>query len=82
VAFARMQLFGERSLRATAAKAGISPSDLSRIERGQRKSPGLEHVLALCDVLGVRLEWLLFGRGEMMQDHGDDPAPARKKTTQ
>ena len=46
-----------------AVRAGLSKSGLSRLESFVRDSTEAETVLRLADVLGVRPEWLWWGRG-------------------
>ena len=48
-----------------AEKVGISPSSLSHILNG-RNEPTLKVLMKIHEVCGVRLEWLAYGTGEMM----------------
>ena len=41
--------------------SGISRSQISRIESGDQKNPGIETLVALSTALGVSLEELVFG---------------------
>lgn len=51
------------SKRQLSLMAGLSPSMVGMIERGQRMSLESETASGLADVLGVTLDWLLLGRG-------------------
>lgn len=52
---------------ALAEKAGVSGSAIGLIEQGKTKNPGADMLSALASNLGVSLEWLLLGQGEMLQ---------------
>lgn len=76
IAVARAQKIGDErgSLTRLSEMAGIDKAALSRIEHGKVPKVAVVTILAICDALGARLEWVLFGRGEMF--HNDPPAPA------
>lgn len=54
-----------------AIRAGISKSVLSRLESFVRDSTEAETVLRLSDALGVRPEWLWWGRGPTEPDQAE-----------
>lgn len=54
-----------------AVRAGISKSVLSRLESFVRDSTEAETVLRLADALGVRPEWLWWGRGPTEPDQAE-----------
>ena len=54
-----------------AVRAGISKSVLSRLESFVRDSTEAETVLRLSDALGVRPEWLWWGRGPTEPDQAE-----------
>lgn len=51
----------------TAEKAGVSMSYVGQIERGE-KLAALETTVRLCEVLGVGLDWLVYGKRETRCD--------------
>ncbi len=53
-------------------RTGVSAGELSRIERGLRPSVGLRSVVAICEALPVRLEWLVLSVGTMFTE--DEPS--------
>ena len=59
-----------------AVRAGISKSALSRLESFVRGSTEAETVLRLSDVLGVRPEWLWWGR------EPSEASPAERRLTE
>ena len=46
----------DMSQRELARVAGISNAEISRIESGQRKSPGINTVLKFCKVFNINIE--------------------------
>lgn len=46
------------TVRALAEAAGVSPSFISRLERGEIKDVGLSRAAVLCDILGLSLDEL------------------------
>jgi transcriptional regulator with XRE-family HTH domain len=52
-----------------ALKTGLSKSQIGRIENGKSSSP-VRTVKDLARTLGVTVEWLLTGKGEMRPDYG------------
>ena len=54
-----------------AEKVGISPASLSHILNG-RNEPTLKVLMKIHEVYGIRLEWLAYGTGEMMEKPIDD----------
>ncbi|GAA2399385.1 helix-turn-helix transcriptional regulator [Actinomadura vinacea] len=53
------QARGSHSIVEVAAKAGISPETLRKIERGRIPTPAFFTVVAVADVLGVSLDALI-----------------------
>jgi transcriptional regulator with XRE-family HTH domain len=47
------------TMRALASMAGVSPSQLSNIESGKIRNPGVESVYGLATALGIRIEDLM-----------------------
>ncbi|MCF8588100.1 helix-turn-helix domain-containing protein [Gordonia liuliyuniae] len=47
---------GDTELTEIAARAGISPETLRKIEAGRIPSPGFGTVVGLCDALGISLD--------------------------
>lgn len=56
-----------------AARAGISRTHLTNIEKGRRANPGIEAVIALSKVLGVTINYLV---GET-----EDPLPGNSSSS-
>jgi DNA-binding phage protein len=56
---------------AAAEIAGVHGNQISRWRHGKARPP-FPAMMALCSASGVRLDWLAFGRGEML----DEPAEA------
>ncbi len=54
--------FGVREL---GRRAGVSPGEISKLEKGDRPSVGVPTIVNLCNALDVRIEWLVFGHGLM-----------------
>lgn len=54
---------GERTFRQLADLTGTHPETVRRYMHGA--TPSLEFVVAVCDALGVRMEWLVVGSGPM-----------------
>ncbi|MBB5785701.1 helix-turn-helix domain-containing protein [Jiangella mangrovi] len=52
---------GDRSIVDVATQAGISPETLRKIERGRIPTPAFFTVVAVADVLGLKLDELLAG---------------------
>jgi transcriptional regulator with XRE-family HTH domain len=55
-----------------AVKAGLSVSNLSQIEQGQKEDPRISTVVALASALGVTVDELLAAKG------GEPACPYRK----
>jgi transcriptional regulator with XRE-family HTH domain len=51
----------------------LTPGNIGHWEAG-RHEPGRENAAKLADYLGVRLEWLEYGRGDMYDGGDDRPA--------
>lgn len=51
-------------MHALAVLAKLAPGHVRLIESGQRTNVGVETLAPIADVLGVSLDWLVFGRGE------------------
>lgn len=56
----------------------LSDGYLSKLLAGQRTNPSVDYVVSLADFLGVRLEWLATGRGEMLTE-STDPVVVRDR---
>lgn len=54
-----------------AEKVGISPASLSHILNG-RNEPTLKVLMKIHEVYGIRLEWLIYGSGEMLEKENAD----------
>jgi transcriptional regulator with XRE-family HTH domain len=50
---------------ALAENTGVSGSAIGLIEQGKTKNPSAEVLAALASKLGINLDWLLLGKGEM-----------------
>ena len=48
-------------------KAGVSGTAIANIERGDSLNPGAEMLSNISTMLGVNLNWLLLGEGEMLK---------------
>ena len=60
----RLKVIG-KSPRAASMEAGGSPDLIRNITRGKSKSPRGENLTRLAKVLGVTVEWLMTGKGEI-----------------
>jgi transcriptional regulator with XRE-family HTH domain len=60
-----------------AARSGITPSDLSRLEAGKR-SPAFAEVVALARVLDLPLQWFLTGQ-VLRREQGLEGSPALRQ---
>lgn len=47
-----------------AEKAGVSRSQLTKLEKGSQKNPGIETIVAMATALGVPIEELVFGESD------------------
>lgn len=63
------ELVEDLSARELAVLAGLAPSLVAHLERGEIQSPRTDTLTRLSSVLGVSLEWLIIG--------GDSPAQKR-----
>lgn len=79
----------QTGVNALAKAARIDAGNMSRIISGERGSMSLYNAKKLCETLGIRLEWLVYGDGPMKDpiprklfiESGAEPAaerPARK----
>jgi transcriptional regulator with XRE-family HTH domain len=59
-----------RSQRCVAKAAGVSPSRLGRIERGEVRSPSLPAICRVARVLGLSLSMRLYPAGSPVRDAG------------
>lgn len=59
-------------------KAGVSGTAIANIEKGESLNPGAEMLASISTMLGVNLNWLLLGEGEMLKPSVQD-AEAQKK---
>ena len=66
------RLAKEWSKRALAEKAGISHSEVHRIENGERQNPSIPMLIALADALGIPQDEILKLAG-YKSDDGDVP---------
>lgn len=61
------------SKRALAEKAGISHTEVHRIENGERKNPSVPVLNSLADALGISKETLLQTAGYVNENQADVP---------
>jgi transcriptional regulator with XRE-family HTH domain len=61
------------SKRALAEKAGISHTEVHRIENGERKNPSIPVLNSLADALGISKETLLQTAGYVNENQADVP---------
>ena len=59
------------SLRKVAARVGIEPSYLSKIERGEQPPPGEQTIRRIAEELGENPDALLALAGKVSSDHFD-----------
>lgn len=52
---------------ALADKVGASGQAIANIEQGKSNNPGAELLVNMATMLGIRLDWLLLGEGEMLR---------------
>jgi len=62
-------------LKKVAEGAGISFQAIAQFEKGQQ-SLKIEHFVAACDAMHVRVEWVLKGKGEIFD--GEKPEPTSR----
>lgn len=62
-----------------AKRLGISANSVSRYERGEQE-PSYPVFSAYCEVLGIDLNWLLTGVGEMYREPSTAPGSAELRT--
>ncbi|MQP64740.1 helix-turn-helix domain-containing protein [Niveispirillum sp. SYP-B3756] len=83
---AALRLYDSKN--AAAKIAGVSPDQLTRYERGA-STPPFDVVIRLAAGVGVSLQWLATGEGEMQPHKGDtaqagssEPVPLEAKPTE
>lgn len=68
----------EMSQKEFAEKTGLSASEVSKLENGERKKPSAKHLKCIAPVLGVSLQDLLYRAG-YIDDIREDEELERKK---
>lgn len=72
--FSEMRHRLKLSKSAVGEAAGISGTTIGNIEAGTTKNPSSEILAGISKNLGISLEWLIFGEGEMLK--GQQPKTA------
>ncbi len=75
----KVVLLHHTTLNEVGIRAGISSGQMSKLARGALQGVRVDTVVRLRAALGVRLEWLVLGTGEMYPNGVKRPAspPAR-----
>lgn len=72
-----LELRGRQKRYALAAEIGVNASSVTRWLQGGPIS--MEHMVRLCDVLEISLDWLLLGRGSFELAVGEPLTPTEER---